>query len=124
MSPHHSAHAAHRRTAASHPGDAAHPTEQPWGLLLDGDSAEVRERLEALDDAMFAAIAGQSGAVDRARTLWAEAAAALPWQLLEESREQYLRFAAEATCRPDPGGARDPLSAISALEVIELLARE
>lgn len=123
MSPHHSAHAAHRRTAASHPGDARTPDE-PWGLLLDGDSAEVRERLEALDDAMFAAIAGQSGAIDRARTLWAEAAHALPWQLLEESREQYLRFAADATCRLDPHEVRDPLAAIAALEVIALLARE
>lgn len=89
----------------------------------DPDSPVVRDLLEDLDDVMFAAIAAHSGAVDRARVLWARAIAELGPDLLEESREQYLRFAAEMTRRFEAKEMRNPAAAVSAIEIIELLTR-
>lgn len=92
-------------------------------LNHDLETPEVREHLEALDDAMFAAIAGHAGALAPARTLWTAAAGALPAALVDESREQYLRYAAEVMRRFELAEIRDPAAAIAALEVIELLAQ-
>jgi hypothetical protein len=89
----------------------------------DPESPEVRDLLENLDDAMFAAIAAHAGAVDRARDLWSRAVAELGPDLLEESREQYLRFAAEMTRRFEAKEVRNPAAAVAAIEIIELLTR-
>jgi hypothetical protein len=90
---------------------------QPASILEfpDADSVEVRDQLEELDDAMFAAIDGTGGAFEKARLLWFNAIASLPWGLVEESRDQYLRYAAEVTRLP---GKSD-----TARDVMELLAR-
>jgi hypothetical protein len=110
--------AAHRQLGGSDRGSA--DLSRP----LDAESPEVCDRLEALDDAMFAAIAGSEAALDRARELWQEALATLGWELLEESREQYLRYAAELTRRFEAHEIRNPAVAVTALEVIQLLDRE
>jgi hypothetical protein len=90
---------------------------------LDPESAEAREMLEALDDAVFAAIAGDRAAMSAARKLWPEAVEALGWELIEESREQYLRHAVEVTRRFEWSETRDPAAAMAAIEVIELVTK-
>lgn len=90
---------------------------------LDPESVEVRELLEALDDAMFTAIAGGVAALKSAVELWARAIDALGPELVEESREQYLRYAVEMTRQFEWNGTRDPGRAMAAVEVIELLTR-
>jgi hypothetical protein len=102
-------------------GDGA-CTKPPTLPFPDPDSVAVRDQLEELDDAMFGAMDGAPGAVEKARALWFNAVASLPWSLIEESREQYLRYAAEVLSRPAPH-ARNPEASLGALEVMELLAR-
>jgi hypothetical protein len=91
--------------------------------LADPDSPEVHEQLGELDDAMFAAIGGNAAALDKARSLWFHAVSGLPWESVEESRDQYLRYAVEVTRRAAAIGTRDHASAVAAREVMALLAR-
>lgn len=90
----------------------------------DPEAPEVRELLESLDDAMFAALAGNSGALQRARELWIHAVATLGWGLIDESREQYLRCAADVSRLGVTSEIRDAAAAVAAIEVIELLTRD
>lgn len=90
----------------------------------DAESPAVRERLEALDDAMFAAIDGNPDALEKARALWLDSVCVLLPALIEESREQYLRYAAEVTRKFGAHELRDPATAIVALEIFDLLARD
>jgi hypothetical protein len=92
----------------------------------DAASAAAHELFEALDDSMFAAIGGDAAALETARTLWASAIRVLPAELVDESRDHYLRFAAEAAKHggSDDGEPRSPALAVAALEVVELLAQE
>jgi hypothetical protein len=90
---------------------------------LVADSPEAHELLESLDDAMFAAIGGECAALESAKSLWFRAAAALDGSVIDESREQYLRYAAEVARRSEPGQLCDPARAVVVLEIIELLTR-
>jgi hypothetical protein len=90
---------------------------------LDPDSPEVRELLESLDDAMFAAIAGEAAPLREARQLWQQAVDELPPELVEESREQYLRYATEVTRRFEAAEIREPKQALAAIEILQLLTR-
>ena len=98
------------------------PAAAPPGTLHP-ESREAAELLESLDDAMFMAIAGEAAIVAAARLLWAEAARSLPSELLEESREQYLRYALEVTQHLPGDEPRDPAKVLIAIEMIELLAQ-
>jgi hypothetical protein len=89
----------------------------------DIDAPEVRELLESLDDAVFEALSGSETALAETRKLWPAIAAALEPDVLEESREQYLRYAVELTRRFEFREIRDPAIAVAALEIIELLTR-
>ena len=91
--------------------------------VLHPESREAAELLESLDDAMFMAIAGEAAIVAAARLLWAEAMQRLPGELVEESREQYLRYAVEVTQHPPGDEPRDPAKSLIAIEMIELLSR-
>jgi hypothetical protein len=104
-------------------GDRAKLEAPPTVEFPDSDSIEVRDQLEELDDAMFAAIAGAQGAFEKARNLWFNAVASLPWGLIEESREQYLRYAAEVSRGIDSNGVRNQAAALAAVKVMELLAK-
>src|SRR5262245_24516572 len=72
----------HPATHASHKSHANTPSAPLALWNHDGETPAVREQLEALDDAMFAAIAGNAVALERARTLWHSAVATLPWDLV------------------------------------------
>ena len=113
----HNAHGAFSRQSAA-TRDGAGPLPRP-----DPESAEVRELLEALDDAIFAATAGDGAALHMARKLWPQAVEALGWNLIEESREQYLRHAIDVTRRFEWNEIRDPAAAMAAIEGIELVTR-
>lgn len=53
----------------------------------------VLEQLERLDDALFAALAGDEAALREFSRLWDEAAESAPTELLEDSRKHYVRHA-------------------------------
>ena len=88
---------------------------------LDRESREAWALVESLDDAMFAAISGDAAAMALARDLWLCAVRVLNQELVDESREHYLRFAVEAARRFECSEVRDPAKAMVAVEVIELL---
>ena len=90
---------------------------------LDPESREANDLLEALDDAMFEAIAGDEASLTRAHDLWQRAVASVGGERVEESREQYLRFAVETTKRCAAGEVREPAKILAAVEVIAWLTR-
>ena len=90
---------------------------------LDPESREAHDLLEALDDAMFEAIAGDEASLSRAHDLWQRAVAAVGGERVEESREQYLRFAVETTKQCAAGEVREPAKMLAAVEVITWLTR-
>jgi len=92
--------------------------------LLQPKSDQVRTILEELDDVIFYAISGDSQALAQAKKLWPQVVAEIGWELVEESREQYLRYAIEVTQRFENEDMRTPERAISALDVISLLAKD
>ena len=117
------------RPHAAHGGNSQLPTvadvpeEQLPSHLLHPESELVKAMLEDLDDVVFSAVRGDAGALEHARTLWPEVVAAIGWELVEESREQYLRFAIDATQRLESNNARNPEHAVAALDIISLLTR-
>ena len=115
MSPRHTPHAPH--------GPPAGQRAAVGGCKQHEDTPEVRELLEALDDAIFGALSGCEASLQKARMLWPGAVESLGWELVEESREQYLRYAVEVTRRFEAQEIRNPSLALAALEVIELLTR-
>jgi hypothetical protein len=116
---------ANHSTTGPHVGSPAlvKPTPESPQFILEPDSREASELLESLDDAMFTAIAGEAGVVAAARELWVAAVSALPVELVEESREQYMRFAVDVTQRFECDEVRDPARVLIAVEIIELLSK-
>ena len=124
MSSHHlRSHAAHGPKAEDASVVDLLPSELP-SQLLHPKSDQVRAILEELDDVIFYAISGDSQALTQAKTLWPQVVAEIGWELVEESREQYLRYAIEVTQRFENEDMRTPERAISALDVISLLAKD
>lgn len=56
-------------------------------------SDESLERLERLDDTVFAALRGDAGALDEAGRAWRDAAAHVDARLIQQAREVYVRRA-------------------------------
>jgi len=119
----HRSHSAHSRGQGAAGAKDFPPSELP-SFLLHPETDQMRELLEELDDSIFAAIQGSDAALERARLLWPRAIAEVEWQLVEESREHYLRFAVEVSRRLDQNEVRMPENAILALEIISLLTNE
>jgi hypothetical protein len=117
------AHAAHRLTEGANA--AALPTTvrgDPPSKSHDLDAPEVLEKLEQLDDAVFAAISGDYSAMEAFRALWPQLRGQLGDELLQESREQYLRYALSIWEQCEGVAAvRDAGRAIQALDVLCLL---
>jgi len=95
-------------------------TELP-SHLLHPESAQLQHLLEELDDVIFLAIKGQPDAMHQAHILWPKVLRQVGWNLVEESREQYLRFANDIYRELDREGAGSPERSIAVLEIIELL---
>ncbi len=112
-------------------GDGPHLRRpQPEGKRRpDGPASElpsdvgddVLHRLELLDDTIFAAIDGDQQAVERALKLWSELEGSIDQGLLEESREQYLRYAITVYENAHDLDQGSPMQAAAAVEIISLL---
>ena len=84
-------------------------------------AGQIVERLEDLDDTIFEAIGGCDKALERARYLWPRLIAELGWEAVEESREQYLRYAMSVWQESRERDVAGPEQSIAALEIIALL---
>lgn len=121
-------HAAHPRLPArGQPLSAAQAS--PAAAVADAaatdgraDARSVIEELERLDDLVFAAMEGQTAALDELRRVWPELRAQWGDAPLAESREQYLRRALQIwQNRVSPDGVRDPAAVAQALDVMSVL---
>ena len=97
---------------------------QSPSALIDIDSPELLDRLEKLDDVVFDAISGDARALDEMGRLWPKLMDEVGPEKLEESREQYLRYALSIweVCLED--GLREPERAISSLQVLSIIFGE
>jgi hypothetical protein len=97
---------------APHPYRATHAESRP----------EVIARLEWLDDLMFAAIDGDSVALEAAVHAWHRTVEELGAEAVEESRRQYLRRAQSVwdVLRQLPD--TPPHKTFAAIEIVSLLA--
>ncbi|MBS0209029.1 MAG: hypothetical protein JSS27_08760 [Planctomycetes bacterium] len=97
--------------------DVAAPSE-----MLAAQCPVAVERLEQLDDAVFEAIAGRSGALEQFKLLWPEVVRDLHPELVEESRQQYLRHAMQMWQQCVEGDSlRNPQLALTTMDVIQVL---
>jgi hypothetical protein len=122
------AHAAHRqfeKTRIQPQTPSAHLAVDAPSALLKPESPETLEKLELLDDLVYDAISGRSGALEQLQTVWPALKSELDYQMLAESREQYLRFALTIweSC-VDDNNIRNPAKAVQALDVLCLLFEE
>jgi hypothetical protein len=122
------AHAAHQRfqkTQLQSQKHAVHLTVEAPSAALHPDSPEGLEKLELLDDLVYDALSGRPGALNQLQALWPALRAELDFNLLAESREQYLRYALTIwEGRADNENIRNPTQAVQALDVLCLLFDE
>ena len=116
------------RTPVHH--DPPHPRPRSALRSFDGREAtphtkDELEALEQLDDVVFDALVGREAALEQLRRLWPDTLRRLGEGQLAESRDHYLRRALavwrQATTERE---IRDPLQALTAIEVICLLYGE
>ena len=112
------AHAAHARTQPAQTGAAVAPQRPAQTLKVE--SPAMVEQLETLDDAVYDAIAGKAGALEELTALWPVVIDTFDQNLVEESREQYLRYALQLWDQYLETAA-DPEPSLAALEVLCLL---
>jgi hypothetical protein len=91
---------------------------------LAGQPAEVLELLERIDDLVFAAISGDELAMTELEVLWPTVIAELDEDLVEQSREQYLRCALSICSECVEQGVRRPEQAAAAIDVLCVLFEE
>ena len=93
-----------------------------------GDSSElgrqVMDQLEILDDTIFKAIDGDVTALEQSAGIWESTLKNLGAELLEESRQQYLRQAEGQWQRLRFQSGHSLPKMFAALEIISLLERE
>ena len=120
------AHSAHRQFGGSaklSTVESTPMTEIPKpSQVLSPESPEVLEKLEMLDDLVFEAIEGKEDALLTLREIWPKLHDELGYELLAESREQYLYHALFIWQGSiEPGGVREASRAVAALEVLSIL---
>jgi hypothetical protein len=119
--------------------DAAHRAYQS-SLVIEGSSKpsyldelagrlaeqprEVLELLEQIDDLVFGAISGDRQALAELERLWPMAASQLEGELVEQSREQYLRCALSICNDLAEVGVQRPQRALAAVDVLCVLFEE
>ncbi len=106
-------------------------TCEPRGQAVDdmfetlaAQPAHVLEVLEHLDDLVFAAIGGDEPALAELQVLWPTLAGDLAPEIVEQSREQYLRCALSIWSEAVDARVRQPERAISAIDVLCVLFDE
>jgi hypothetical protein len=120
----------HERSDAAH--SPAHACGTPSGAatvravdqlagLLAGQPSEILELLERIDDLVFSAISGDVRAMVELEVLWPAVTAELDAFLIDQTREQYLRFVL-AICSDCVGeDVRKPERAVAAIDVLSVL---
>jgi hypothetical protein len=88
---------------------------------IAGQPPAVLELLERIDDLIFTAIAGDTGALAELEVLWPLAAEELDEDLVERSREQYLRCALSIWTECVSDDLQSSNRAMSAIDVISVL---
>jgi hypothetical protein len=121
----HAAHLRFQKTQLQSQNQAAHLAVDAPSSILHPESPEVLEKLELLDDLVYDAIGGRSGALHQLQAMWPVLRKELDREMLAESREQYLRFALTIWegC-VDNDNIRNPTQAVQALDVLCLLFDE
>lgn len=119
------------RFEAAHPRQAGPLVEQPAEIAVSegtsqaattpGAVPEVLELLERIDDLIFSAIAGDDRAVTELEVLWPAVVAELDDELVEQSREQYLRCALSICRECVEGEDERPERAVAAIDVLCVL---
>jgi hypothetical protein len=125
--------------AAQQRADLAHPQHMSGMALEEPERARdldqlaerlarqpgpILEMLEKIDDLVFAAIAGDTGALAELEVLWPLTASELEPELVEQTREQYLRCAL-SLCGDSAEGIRArPERALAAVDVLCVLFEE
>lgn len=120
-----------RRSDIGHPS-RARDAQSPSRRAIEIDDSpshavgwqcpEALDQLEAIDDLVFEGIAGKASAVEKLRSAWPEVLATLGSDLVEESRENYVRHALRVWRECVEGDRiRQPALAISAMEVVCIL---
>ncbi|TWT38092.1 hypothetical protein KOR34_30600 [Posidoniimonas corsicana] len=110
---------------------AASPTPKPHAVGMgvrvrcaSGEELTLQqlEQIEALDDAVFAALDGDATALDESVRLYRQTARDTHPAALDESREQYLKKAEAivADYQAEPGGSL--ARTFAALEILTLVA--
>jgi len=113
----HASHSAAEAEKASRPPRPEGPSRH-----LAPESAEVLQQLESLDDAVFEAIGGTAGALEKLKVLWPNVRSELGETLLAESQEQYLRYALSIWEEyVASSNTRNPSKAVQALDVLCVL---
>lgn len=92
-------------------------------VTVDGRqiSCESLERLERLDDTVFAALSGDAGALEAVRKQWREASRAVDAALLDETRRHYVDRARSRWRRSQESLSERLTLGFAALEVLSLL---
>ena len=113
------AHAAHSQFAGTSTADQrpSRPSE-----ILACDHPQVVASLETLDDLVYDAIKGNGSSLIQLQSAWPQIKAELGDELLDQSREQYLRYALQVwgQCVEDTG-FRPTDRAVNALDVLCLM---
>ena len=91
---------------------------------LAAQTPEVIEMLEHLDDVVFSAIEGKAVALEQVEVVWALVLDELGPELVEKSREQYLRYALQVWNQCLTGELSDPERAVAAVDVMCMLFGE
>ncbi|MEO0530492.1 MAG: hypothetical protein AAF266_07925 [Planctomycetota bacterium] len=112
---------AHRHRTV--PPPAALPAWSSHVVTAEGQRipSESLERLERLDDTVFAALAGDPGALDAAAEAWREASDAIDPGLLDDTRQHYVRRARSRWQQAKRRPGEQLAVGFAALEILRLL---
>ncbi len=102
----------------------AGPSWTCWRQSWPNSRLHVLEMLERVDDLVFAAISGDAQALAELEVAWPLAASELEPELVEQSREQYLRRALAICADFAEGEVRRPERALAAIDVLSVLFEE
>ena len=108
------------RADAPHARHAVDHADMP-GHLIGAQHGELMDRLGQLDDVVFDAVSGDHSAVEKLRSLWPAFCRDLEPSLVDESKEQYLRYVVQRwkdTSRLDTPTTPD---ATALLDIVSLL---
>ncbi len=115
------AHIRRKRVLAAAQNHVAKSTVAELVEALAAQPPEVLEMLERIDDLVFTAIDGDDRSLGELQVLWPMVAAELNEDLVEQSREQYLRCALSIWTECVEGEVRRPERAVAAIDVLCVL---